>query len=244
MLWWTRFSPGGKDPPPIAAIASSDGVGYTVAVGRDGQTAIRAVAVAAFALLLLGCDPLRVSAAPQDEPASHPTAAVASGPPPKARAETTFADTRRRLLEAAGPWTGARARVWTEPSPVAVDATYRVRFEARCDCAALLFSVDGSSDEIALLYPNPYERERRLSPGEVIEIPSSDGYALRAVGGAGLDVLKLFVTRGEFAFATPSVGSWGATPETPEAVTQLAEFLASLEGEDWAEAATPLPIVR
>lgn len=178
---------------------------------------------------------------PNDGPPAVAAApAVALEPLPR----VAFAEARERLLSAVGPWRGAGARLWTEPRPVAAGASYRLRLEVQCDCAALVFAIDGSSDEIALLYPNAYEPPRRLAAGEVREIPSSDRYALRAVGEGGLDVLKLFVTPGDFAFPPRGARAWAATPGEPAAVAELAAFLAGLEGRAWAAVATPLEIGR
>ena len=44
-------------------------------------------------------------------------------------------------------------------------------FEADSDCQALLFSVNGSEDEIALLYPNNHDPRERLAPGRPLVLP-------------------------------------------------------------------------
>jgi class 3 adenylate cyclase len=165
-------------------------------------------------------------------------------PLPEKVIDGSFAAVRKALLGAAGPWGEAGARIWTDPDPVADDATYIVRFEALCDCAALVFSVDGSTEDISLLYPNPYESPAPLAAGETVQIPSSSTYSLRAVGGQGMDFLKLFVIRGEFAFPPDPSKSWYATPDEPERVAELAAFLRGLEGRDWDSAATPLHIIK
>ncbi len=171
--------------------------------------------------------------------------AVAARPPGAAgRADAAFRETRKALLGAAGPWREADARVWTSPDPVPNQNTYQVFFEASCDCQALLFAVDGSTDEISLIYPNPYEPFTRLVPGEARSIPSSPAYDLRAVGGQGMDILKLFVTSGDFAFPGGTEEAWGATPDGPERVPELASFLKSLDGTQWTSAATPLQITQ
>jgi hypothetical protein len=59
-----------------------------------------------------------------------------------------------------------------------------------------------------------------------------------------MDLLKLFVTRGEFAFPPDPGREWRATPEQPRALAELADFLAGLEGVAWGSALTPLEIVR
>jgi class 3 adenylate cyclase len=164
--------------------------------------------------------------------------------PPTPVAPGSFAAVRKTLLGAVGTWAEARPRVWTEPDPVPDRATYRVRFEANCECSALLFAVDDSGDDIVLLYPNPYEPVRRLAPGEVLEIPSSDAYQLRAVGGQGMDLLKLLVTREAIDFPAVAFQSWAATPHAPERVAELEQLLDGLDGHDWAAAVTPLHIAK
>jgi class 3 adenylate cyclase len=165
-------------------------------------------------------------------------------PLPDKAADGSFASVRKALLSASGPWDEAGPRIWTEPDPVPNDATYLVRFEAQCDCDALIFSVDGSTEDISLLYPNPYETKAPLVAGKTFEIPSSSGYSLRAVGGQGMDFLKLFVVRGEFGFPPDGSQSWYATPEEPERVAELAALLKRLEGQQWHSVATPLHIVK
>ena len=83
-----------------------------------------------------------------------------------------------------------------------------------------------------------------LVAGKTVEIPSSSAYALRAVGGQGMDFLKLFVIRGEFAFPPDGAQSWYSTPEEPERVAELAALLKRLEGQQWESVAAPLHIVK
>jgi class 3 adenylate cyclase len=165
-------------------------------------------------------------------------------PAPIDVADGSFEAVRKALLGAAGPWGESGARIWTDPNPVPNDATYRVRFEAQCDCAVVVFAVDGSAEDISLLYPNPYEPPELLASGETVEIPSSSAYSLRAVGGEGMDFLKLFVISGDFGFPPDPSQSWYATPEEPERLAELAAFLGRLEGERWDSVAAPLHIVR
>jgi class 3 adenylate cyclase len=165
-------------------------------------------------------------------------------PLPEEAADGSFASVRKVLLGASGSWSEAGARIWIDPDPVPNDATYVVRFEARCDCAALVFAVDGSAEDISLLYPNPYESPVPLAAGEAVAIPSTSSYSLRAVGGEGMDFLKLFVIRGSFGFPPDPSQSWYATPEEPERIAELAAFLKRLEGEQWDSVAAPLHIVK
>jgi class 3 adenylate cyclase len=183
--------------------------------------------------------------APAAELSELEEALTPSTPRPVAEIEAgSFDAVRKALLGAAGPWGGSGVRVWTEPNPVPNDATYVVRFEAQCDCAVLIFSVDGSGDDISLLYPNPFEQPDPLTAGETIEIPSSSDYSLRAVGGEGMDLLKIFVSPEDFRFPPNPAKSWYVTPEEPERLAELAAFLEVLGERRWDSAATPLHIVK
>jgi hypothetical protein len=187
----------------------------------------------------------------QPEPAAPigEVGSVAPEPPgqtatQRAIAQAAFDGLRKTLLNATGSWEGSAARLWTEPSPVPNDTTYKVRFEAKCDCAVLIFTVAGSGDEISLLYPNPFEPPKRLVVGEMVEIPASDSYSLRAVGGGGLDVLKIFVSDEDFHFPPDPAESWYVTPENAQQVAELTSFLARIEGQHWDSVTTPLQIVK
>ena len=149
---------------------------------------------------------------------------------------------RTQLLELK-PVSDTEARVWTTPDPVPSGATYSVTFEADCDCQALLFSVDGSEDEIALLYPNNHDPRERLAPGRPLVLPSPGAnppYTLDALGGAGEDTLKLLLLRGEIefpseiAFFTTAQRRkslvWTATRGDHERLEELAELLKVRSG--------------
>jgi hypothetical protein len=161
--------------------------------------------------------------------------------PPAALA---FDAVRRALLARVGPFGEAHARVETDPNPVPNDEKYQIVFEAQCDCEAMLFAIDGSKDEIALLYPNPYDPPRRLAPGEQRRLPGTDAYSFRAVGGEGVDMLKLFVTPREFNFPLANINAWEASPKKPERLGELARWLDSLEKIPFATSVTPLQIRR
>jgi len=179
------------------------------------------------------------------EPADIEAALTPDEPRPVAGIATdSFDAVRKALLGAAGPWGESGVRVWTEPDPVPNDATYVVRFEAQCNCAVLIFSVDGSGDDISLLYPNPFEQPDPLVAGESAEIPSSSDYSLRAVGGEGMDLLKILVSPEDFRFPPNPAESWYVTPEEPERLAELAAFLELLGNRQWDAAATPLHIVK
>jgi hypothetical protein len=171
-------------------------------------------------------------------PAATQVAAVA---PPSALA---FDALRRALLARVGPLGEVHAVVDTDPNPVPNDQTYHVVFEAQCDCDAMLFAIDGSKDEIALLYPNPYDPAQRLARGERRKLPSGDKYKFRAVGGEGIDMLKLFVTPGQFDFPEANINAWSATPADPERLAELARWLDTLERIPFATSVTPLQIRR
>jgi serine/threonine-protein kinase len=164
-----------------------------------------------------------------------------------------FDRVRAQLLEVE-PISDTEARIWTTPDPVPNGAPYRVGIEADCDCAVLLFSIDGSEDEIALLYPNNHDPRERLAPGRPLVLPSpgaSPPYALNALGGGGEDTLKLLLFQGELgfpgeiAFFTTAQRReslvWSATRGDQEHLENLAELL---EGEIWSTAQTPLRILE
>ena len=174
-------------------------------------------------------------------PAPAPAPRVAAVTPP---AELAFDAVRRALLSRVGPFGEARARVETDPNPVPNEEKYQIVFEAQCDCEAMLFAVDGNKDEIALLYPNPYDPARRLVPGEKRSLPGTAAYSFRAVGGEGVDMLKLFVTPREFSFPPANINAWEASPRKPERLAELARWLDSLEKIPFATSVTPLQIRR
>jgi class 3 adenylate cyclase len=184
---------------------------------------------------------------PVEKPVVVPPAVVAPAPQEPSKtppAELAFDAVRRALLARVGPWGEARAHIETDPNPVPNEEKYQIVFEAQCDCDVMLFAVNGSEDEIALLYPNPYDPPRRLAPGERRSLPSTGAYSFRAVGGEGVDMLKLFVTPREFAFPDANINSWEATPRKPERLAELARWLDSLEEIPFATSVTPLQIRR
>jgi len=222
------------DPQSPAAIAAP--VAPVARAGPKRGWRIGALAV----LALAGIAALAWSLLQGRTPAAPPPPAAAVAPP----AELAFDALRRALLARVGPWGEARARVETDPNPVPNEEKYQIVFEAQCDCDAMLFAVDGSKDEIALLYPNPYDPPRRLAPGERRSLPSTAAYSFRAVGGEGVDMLKLFVTPREFSFPDANINSWEATPSQPERLAELARWLDSLEKIPFATSVTPLQIRR
>jgi len=196
-------------------------------------------------------EPAAVQPAPVAPPEPQPTAPAPAktAPPPQMAAvtppaELAFDAVRRALLARVGPFGEARARVETDPNPVPNEEKYQIVFEAQCDCDAMLFAVDGNKDEIALLYPNPFDPARRLKPGEKRSLPGTAAYAFRAVGGEGVDMLKLFVTPREFSFPPANINAWEASPRKPERLAELARWLDSLEEIPFATSVTPLQIRR
>ena len=137
------------------------------------------------------------------------------------------------------------ARVWTIPDPVKDNALYQVGFEAGCDCTSRVFSISGP--EIALIYPNSYQPESTVSDGKRVLIPSTPTrpFKMRAVGGEGIDVLKLLVVEGELGFPVDRSELWVATPEHPDRIEELVGLLDRLEGgaSRWGVATAPLQIV-
>lgn len=178
---------------------------------------------------------------PLDRPLDEAAIAAEAARQQEAAQLAEFASVRKALLELDGE--GLEARVWTIPDPVKNDSLYQVGFEAACDCSALLFAVNGASEEIALLYPNNFEARARIRSGEAVQIPSSPAWTLRAVGGEGIDVLKLIVVDGGPSFAMDPDEPWIATPERPDRVAELSGLLESIQAFEWDAATAPLQII-
>jgi len=221
---------------------------------RHLLAALAAIAVVAVLLLVLDL-PSRLSQLPDllagltpgSEPSDPQDVADDTSPP------EAFDQVRAQLLELE-PVSDTEARIWTTPDPVPSGGTYSVTFEADCDCQPLLFSIDGSQDEIALLYPNNHDPRGRLTPGEALVLPSPGAnppYTLDALGGEGEDTLKLLLLRDEVGFpseitffATAQRGEslvWTATRVDHDRLEELAELL---RGEIWSTAQTPLRILE
>ncbi len=220
------------------------------AARRSGPGRRPAALAAALAWLCQACGP-ETPPEPAPPPAADAQAEAApaepaepAAPQPAPAVSEPFRAALSALVGAVGPWTDVHARVWTEPDPVPDDGTYAVRFRAECGgCEALLFAIDAKRYQIALLYPNPYEPAEPLEAGAVRQVPSSaEHYSLRAVGGQGMDMLKLFVVRGDPGFPPTAFQSWAATPEEPERVAELAAFLEGLGARTFGTAEVPLRI--
>jgi serine/threonine-protein kinase len=210
--------------------------------------ALAAVAVVA-AVILISDFRSRVSELPGlitgPEPSESQDAADA--PPVDA-----FDRVRAQLLEVR-PVSDTEARVWATPDPVPSGSTYRVTIEADCNCQPLLFSIGGSEDELALLYPNNHDPRTRLVPGRPLVMPSpgaSPSYTLDALGG-GEDTLKLLLFQGEVGF--PSEIAFFTTAQQRESLVwsatrgdhqRLEELAKLLEGEIWSTAQASLRIVE
>ncbi len=177
-----------------------------------------------------------------------PTPEITESPPLDA-----FDRVRAQLLELE-PASDTGARIWTAPDPVPSGENYRLAIQADCDCAALLFSIDGSKEEIALLYPNNHDPRMRLVAGEPLILPSpgaNPSYKLTAHGGGGEDTLKLMLFRGELEF--PSDLAFFITAQKRKSLVwtasrgdreRLEELGRLLEGEVWSTAQTPLRIAE
>ncbi|MCG8588558.1 MAG: serine/threonine-protein kinase [Proteobacteria bacterium] len=182
-----------------------------------------------------------------DEPGA-PVAPAVSAPPPAlapesptaAPATEAFQALRRRLARAEGTAPDWSPRLVTAPAQVADGATYRVQVEANCACYALVFSLDGDSERIDLLYPNAYDAPAALAPGAPLLIPTSDFYSFEAVAGAGIDRLKVLVLAEEPAFPPAGTDFWSATPEEAGRMAELDTLLEGLAQMRWASAETAL----
>ncbi len=170
-------------------------------------------------------------------------AALARKGKSRTKVDLAFDSTRTMLLEGSGPWREAKARVWAEPNPVKYNEAYQVHFEAQCDCDAVLLAVHGLRSAITLLYPGPNETNTRLAPGQERHVSALPPPQISGVGGYGMDVLKLFVSRRPLNFTAEEGLSWTATPSDSRRVDQLRTFVESLEG-DWDSAVAYVEITR
>ncbi len=153
-----------------------------------------------------------------------------------------FASLHSWLLSAEGSSRDLQPAVWTNPDPVPNGETYRVSLRADCDCAALVFEVDGNEQRIGLLYPNPYEPAQPLTAGHLRELPSSARYVLEAVRGVATDRLRLIVVDGALDFPPAGFGQWQAIPTQSERLRELEALRLSLATARWAAAGTDLSI--
>jgi serine/threonine-protein kinase len=201
--------------------------------------------------------PTRTETPPPTRTETPPPTRTETPPPtrttPPAVPPTAFDRVRTQLLELE-PVSDTRARIWTAPDPVPDGATYHLHIQADCNCAALLFSIDGSEDKIELLYPNNYDPRKRLVAGEPLILPSPGAnppYGITAHGGGGEDTLKLLLFRRELGF--PSDLTFFTTALRGEHLAwtaargdrkRLEELARVLEGEVWSTAETPLRVVE
>jgi class 3 adenylate cyclase len=160
---------------------------------------------------------------------------------PEAPHLLAFAAVRDDLLAVRSTELGARVR--TIPDPVKEGALYQVEFEADCDCSVLLFAVNGMTEEIALLYPNIFEPHARIARGVTVRIPSSPEWRLRAVGGVGIDVLKLIAVEAELAFPGDRSEPWVVRPDQSDRVEELRALLERVQAGVWGAATAPLQII-
>lgn len=181
------------------------------------------------------------SARPEPVAEAVPESAPAPQVPEEDLRAADFASVRDRLLGLEGK-SDFGPRVWTIPDPVKDNTPYRVGIEVDCSCTALLFAIDGSADSISLLYPNPYHLDGSIQAGEVLKIPSSGEWIMRAVGGEGIDTMTLIVVDGSIEFGGADE-IWSATPDQPERIAELDALLAKIETLDWDAASAPLQII-
>ncbi len=159
----------------------------------------------------------------------------------------------RAQLLAVEPVSDTPARIWTDPDPVPSGAAYTVSVEADCDCQALIFSINGSEDELVLLFPNNHDARGPLESEGTFVLPSpgaNPSYTLDALGGASEDTLKLLLFEEKISFpseaaffTTAQRGEslvWTATPTDQERLEELERLL---QGEIWSTAETRLRIV-
>ena len=82
-----------------------------------------------------------------------------------------------------------------------------------------------------------------MAAGEVLKIPSGNEFSLRAVGGEGIDEMKLIVVDRPIGLGMTPGEIWSATPEQTERVAELEAFLATVETLEWDTASAPLQII-
>ncbi len=170
---------------------------------------------------------------------SEPVVAVPQQP--EASRLAAFAAVRGDLLTLASSGLGVRVR--TIPDPVKSGALYQVEFEVDCDCSVLLFAANAMTEEIALLYPNNFEPEARITRGARIRIPSPPEWRLRAVGSEGVDVLVLIAVRAVLAFPADRGEPWVVRPDQVDRVEELAKLLERVQADTWGAARARLQIV-
>ena len=223
---------------------------------EEKRSMLPTIVISVAVLLALGLGWLLVSSTPEDtEPAEDDVAitestgaeTVPDSAPIQTQSEeelraAAFQGVKEKLLNLEGVGDFA-ARVWTIPDPVKDNAVYRLGIEADCACTALLFTINGSEDEISLLYPNPFHTDGSIQAGEVLKVPSSNEFFLRAVGGEGIDEMKLIVVDRPLSLGASPGETWSATPEQAERVAELETLLATIGTLDWDSASAPLQII-
>jgi len=141
---------------------------------------------------------------------------LARGREPAEQRTTPFESVRKAHLEASDRWPQAASRVWAEPNPVGVDETYKVSFEADCDCSAALFVIHDSVQAISLLYPSgePAGHLAPRVPRDVVAVPRSKA---NPAEGVATEILLLLVSPEAVPITQPlstarigagRVGSW------------------------------------
>lgn len=140
------------------------------------------------------------------------------------RQTTPFELARKALLEAPGRWPTAAARLWAEPNPVGVGETYKVSFEAACDCSAALFAIHDSAQAITLLYPTAKQKER-LAPSVPRDVVAAPRSKANPAEGVATEILLLLVSSEAIPIPASTNGPWVATPRASKRLEELQAFV-------------------
>jgi hypothetical protein len=124
-----------------------------------------------------------------------------------------------------------------------VNETYKVSFEAACDCSAALFAIHDSAEAITLLYPTP-EQEERLTAGVLYNVAATPGSKANPEEGVATEILLLLVSREPMPIARPALRTWVAAPGAPERLGELQTFLERLRRTTYDSAVAYLRVVE
>ena len=140
-----------------------------------------------------------------------------------------------------------KSRVWTEKDRIGIGDEAVVCFEVDLPCHVTVFdfSTDGS---ITVLFPNRFQPDNRVRPGQVYRIPPEEGgYRIRVQGPPGLEQLKLFATTDDVPLY---VRDYSQTPFNSvadgdaESVRGLVATFDKMPKTDWAEASWEFLVER
>ena len=140
-----------------------------------------------------------------------------------------------------------KARVWTEKDRIGIGDEAAVCFEVDLPCHVTVFdfSTDGS---ITVLFPNRFQPDNRVRPGQVYRLPPEEGgYRIRVQGPPGLEQLKLFATTEDVPLY---VRDYSQTPFNSvadgdaESVRGLVATFEKMPKTDWAEASWEFLVER